>query len=315
MTTTMKAVAVTEFGGPEVLDLMDLPVPEAGPGEVRLRVAAATVNPIDAMVRRGLAFVSDAPPPYVPGMEAAGTIDQIGADTQTDLRVGDRVVAIAVISGTHGAYAERLVVPAESVARVPAGASDFEAATLPMNALTARQALDRLTLPVDGTLAIVGAAGAVGGYAVQIAKADGLRVIADAAAGDEDLIRGFGADIVVPRGPGFAAAVRQAVPEGVDGLVDTAGIAPAVAAAVRDGGRIVTSAPGAPLVDERGIVTQRTFVPDYARNQAALARLSDLAGEGCLTLRVARTLPAADAAEAHRLLEAGGLRGRIVLTF
>ncbi|MEG3162407.1 NADP-dependent oxidoreductase [Sphingomonas sp. LB2R24] len=312
---TMKAVALSDFGGPEVLHIVALPMPNAGPGEVRIKVAAATVNPIDTMVRRGVAFVSDAPPPYVPGMEAAGAIDQISSDAQTDLRVGDRVVAIAVISGMHGAYAEWLVVPIESVVRSPIGASDVEAATLPMNALTARQALDRLTLPVAGTVAVTGAAGAVGGYAVQIAKAEGYHVIADAAPGDEELVRGFGANVVLPRGPGFATAVRQVVPGGVDGLIDTAGIAPSVAGAVRDGGRIVTSAPGTPLVDERGIVTQRTFVPDYARNQAALLQLSNLASEGHLTLRVARTLPATDAVEAHRLLEAGGLRGRIVLTF
>src|SRR5262245_57377189 len=117
----MKAAGLKEFGGPEVLRVLDLPIPEVRPGEVRIRVSAATVNPVDTMVRRGLAFVSDARPPYVPGMEAAGTVDQIGNDTDTDLRIGDRVMAIVVVCGTHGAYAEYLVVPAESVVRAPAG--------------------------------------------------------------------------------------------------------------------------------------------------------------------------------------------------
>lgn len=310
----MKAVGVKEFGGPDVLHLLELPLPDAKPGEVRIRVGAATVNPVDTMVRRGLAFVSDAEPPYVPGMEAAGVVDQLGEGTDTDLRIGDRVMAISVVSGTHGAYAEYLVVPAESVVRVSTGATDIEAATLPMNGLTARMALDSLQLPAGGIVVVVGAAGAVGGYAVQLAKAEGLRVIADASAKDMQLVKKLGADLVLPRGAGFADTVRKEVQDGVDGLVDTAGIAPSVARAVRDGGRIVTSAPGTPLVTERGIVTERTFVPNYARNHVALDRLRQLADQGRITLRVAQTLPLDQAAEAHRLLEGGGLRGRIVLT-
>ena len=311
----MRAIGLSEFGGPEVLRILDLPLPEVRSGEIRIRVAAATVNPIDAMVRKGLAFVSDAAPPYVPGMEAAGVVDHIGAGVGTDLVPGDRVIAIAVVSGTHGAYADYLVVPADSVVRAPAKATDVEAATLPMNGLTARMALDLLKLPTGGSVAVVGGAGAVGGYAVQLAKADGFRVIADAAPDDVHRVKELGADIVFPRGEDFPHLVRQEIPQGVDGLVDTAGIAVSVARAVRDGGRIVTSAPGAPLATERGIVTERTFVPDYSRNRSALDRLRELTDAGRITLRVARALPAEEAVEAHRLLETGGLWGRIVLTF
>lgn len=311
----MKAIGLTQFGGPEVLHLLELPLPETRQGEIRIRVSAATVNPVDALVRRGQAFVADAPPPYVPGMEAAGVVEQIGENTQTDLRVGDRVIAIAVVSGTHGAYAEQLVVPAESAIRAPQGSTDAEAATLPMNGLTARMALDLLSLPSGSTVAIIGAAGAVGGYALQLAKADGFRVIADAAPADVELVKALGADLVLPRGDDFGEQVRREVPDGVDGLVDTAGITLSVARAVRDGGRVATSASAAPLVTERGIVTERTFVPKYARNQAALTRLRELVEQGRITLRVARTVPAEQAVEAHRLLQAGGLRGRIVLTF
>nr|WP_281404900.1 NADP-dependent oxidoreductase [Mesorhizobium sp. B4-1-3] len=297
-----------------MLRLLELPVPETKPGQVRIRVRAATVNPVDALVRQGLAFVSDAPPPYVPGMEAAGVVDQVGDGADTDLRVGDRVIAIAVVSGTHGAYAEYLVVPAESVVRAPAETTDIEAATLPMNGLTARMALDLLNLPEDGIVAVIGGAGAVGGYAIQLAKAQGFRVIADAAPRDTQLLRDLGADVVLPRGESFVELVRKEAPEGADGLVDTAGIAASVAGAVRDGGRIVTSAPGAALAKERGIVTERTFVPNYACNRAALEDLRTLAERGQLRLRVARTLPMEQAPEAHRLLERGGLRGRLVLT-
>ena len=311
----MRAIGLSEFGGPEVLRALDLPLPEVRSGEIRIRVAAATVNPVDAMVRKGLAFVSDAAPPYVPGMEAAGVVDRIGDGVSTDLVVGDRVIAIAVVSGTHGAYADYLVVPADSVVRAPANARDVEAATLPMNGLTACMALDLLKLPTCGSVAVVGGAGAVGGYAVQLAKADGFRVIADAAPGDLHRVKELGADIVFPRGEDFPELVRQEIPQGVDELVDTAGIAVSVARAVRDGGRIVMSAPGAPLATERGIVTERTFVPDYSRNRSALDRLRELTDAGSITLRVARALPAEQAVEAHRLLETGGLWGRIVLTF
>ncbi|MEH0420896.1 NADP-dependent oxidoreductase [Streptomyces sp. B21-083] len=313
----MKAIGVSEFGGPESLRLLELPVPEAGAGEIRIRVSAATVNPIDAMVRQGYVFVDDAEPPYVPGMEAAGIVDQVGSGVQTGVSVGDRVSVIAVTSGTHGAYAEYLVVPADSVVLAPQGASDAQAATLAMNGLTARMALDLLAMPAHGTVAVVGAAGAVGGYAVQLAKADGLRVIADAAPKDEQLVRDLGADIVVPRGEDFADQVRKHAPEGVDGLVDCAGIAADAGRAVRDGGRVATSAMGelATAERERGVTIQQTFVAAYAREHAHLERLRKLAEEDRLTLRVARTLPVEQAVEAHRLLAQGGLRGRVVLVF
>ncbi|MFF7468122.1 alcohol dehydrogenase catalytic domain-containing protein [Streptomyces sp. NPDC008092] len=311
----MKAVGLTEFGGPDVLRVLDLPVPEAGPGEIRVRVHAATVNPVDALVRRGIAFVSDAEPPYVPGMDAAGVVEQIGEGTDTDLGIGDHVMAVVVVSGTHGAYAEHLVVPAESVVRVPAGATDVEAATLPMNGLTARMALDLLELPAGATVAVTGAAGAVGGCAVQLARADGFRVIADAAPKDETLVKELGADVVLPRGDQFPESVRAEIPGGVDGLVDTAGVAGSAIRAVRDGGRVVSSVGGVHVPAERGIEIRNTFVPQYAREHARLDRLRGLAEEGRLTSRVFRSIPAEQAAEAHRLLESGGFRGRVVLTF
>lgn len=115
----MRAMGLTAFGGPEVLRVLDLPAPEAGPGGIRIRVDAATVNPVDALVRRGFAFVSDAEPPYVPGpgMDAAAVVEQIGAGVDSDLAVGDRVMAVVVVSGTQGACAEHVVVPAESAVR------------------------------------------------------------------------------------------------------------------------------------------------------------------------------------------------------
>jgi NADPH:quinone reductase len=312
----MRAVAVTEFGGPEALHVVDLPAPEAGPGELRIRVHAAAVNPIDTLLRSGHRpeLVKDVPPPYVPGMDAAGVLDQIGPQVSTDLRVGDHVMAFVVQRGAHGAYCELLAVPAESVARAPAGATDAEAATLPLNGLTARQAFDLLDLQPGQTLAVTGAAGAVGGYAVQMGKAAGLRVIADASEADEQLVKDLGADVVVRRGPEFAERVRGAVAAGVDAVIDLARLDELVVPAVRDGGKIATVR-GFQAEPERGITFHPIVVYSYARQHAKLDQLREEAEAGQLTLRVARTLPAQRAAEAHRILQAGGTRGRLILEF
>jgi NADPH:quinone reductase len=312
----MKAIGVTEFGGPDALHVVELADPEAGPGEVRIRVHAAVVNPTDTGLRSGAraALLKDIPPPYVPGMDVAGVLEQIGVGVQTDLQPGDHVMAIVVPLGSHGGYSERIVVPAGSVARVPAGATDAEAATLPMNGLTTTAALDLLGLEPGQTLAVTGAAGAVGGYAVQLGKVAGLQVIADAAEPDEQLVKDLGADVVVPRGPEFVERVREVVPQGADGLVDAAVLNELVIPAVRDGGRIATVR-GFTGDAERGITFHPVSVRNYAREQGKLDRLRELVEAGQVTLRVARALPAERAAEAHRILEAGGTRGRLVLEF
>jgi NADPH:quinone reductase-like Zn-dependent oxidoreductase len=310
----MRVIGVTEFGGPEKLRVVEVPDPVAGPGQVRIRVHAAAVNPTDTGLRAGARGTGDQPPPYVPGMDAAGVLEEIGEGVTTDLRVGDHVMAIVLPSGSHGAYSEQIVVPAESVARVPAGASDVEAATLPMNGLTARLALDVLGLKPGQTLAVTGAAGAVGGYAVQLGKAEGLRVIADASPADERLVADLGADVVLPRGDGFPERVREVEPEGADAAIDAALLNDRIVPAVRDGGTIA-SVRGHQGDAERGVTFAPVFVFRYAREQAKLDTLRRQAEQGVVSLRVARTFPAEEAADAHRLLEAGGIRGRLVLTF
>jgi NADPH:quinone reductase len=309
----VKAIGVTDFGGPDALRVLELPDPEAGPGQVRIRVHAAAVNPTDTVLRSGARAV-DVPPPYVPGMDVAGVLEQIGPGAATDLQAGLQVMAIVVPHGQAGGYAERVVVPAESAVRVPAGATYAEASTLPMNGLTTVQALDLLGLQPGQTLAVTGAAGAVGGYAVQLGKAAGLRVVADAAPADEGLVKDLGADVVVQRGPEFAQRVREVVPQGADGLVDAALMNELVVPAVRDGGRIATVR-GFKGEQDRGITFHPVTVRSYAREHAKLDELRRLAETGQVTLRVARVLPAARAAEAHRILEAGGTRGRLVLEF
>ena len=311
----MRAVSFSKFGGPEVLEVAELPTPVPGPGEVRIKVAAAAVNPTDTGMRSGgraealAAFEA----PWVAGMDAAGVIDEVGPGA--DWQVGDEVMAIVVPMRTgRGAQCEQIVVPAGSVARVPAGASLVEASTLPMNALTVRRALDLLDLEPGQTLAVTGAAGAVGGYAIQLGKADGLRVLADASPKDESIVAELGADVVVPRGPEVAKAFRDAAPEGVDGLIDAALIGPSVLAAIRDGGGLAVVRPFQGET-ERGITVHRVQVSDYATNQAALDRLREQVEAGAVTLRVAETFPPERAAEAQEKLAAGGVRGRLVITF
>lgn len=312
----MRGVGVIEFGGPEVLRVVDLPEVHAGPGEVRIRVHAATVNPTDTGLRDGsrAEALKDIPAPHIPGMDAAGVIDEIGPGTETNLAVGDAVMAMVIPSGSHGAYRESIVLSADAVVKAPTDASHVEASTLPMNALTARQSLDQLALQAGQTLAVTGAAGCYGGYVVQLAKADGLRVIADASPADEQLVRDLGADVVVPRGNDIAAQIRKVAPDGVDGLADGAVQNELAVGAVRDGGGFA-SVRGYGGNGERGIVFHRTMVRSYDHRADLLDRLRQQVEDGVLTLRVAATYPAEQAAEAHRRLEAGGTRGRCVIVF
>ena len=312
----MRAIGVQEFGGPEKLQVLDLPEPHPGPGEVRIRVHGAAVNPTDTNLREGIYAQRSgdtSPGPHVPGADAAGVVSEAGEGV--DLQVGDRVMAVVVPMGPHGgAYADELVVPAASVVRVPEGADLFAASTLPMNGLTARLVLEALAVPAGGTIAVTGAAGAFGGYVVQLAKADGLRVIADAAPKDEELVRSLGADEVVPRGDDVAERIRALVPDGVDGLADGAVMDALVVPAVRDGGRISTIRGWSGPAD-RGISVFPVLVFDDADRTDVLHELRERVEQGAVTLRVAQVLPAEQAAEAHRLLAAGGVRGRLVLDF
>ncbi len=311
----MRAAGVTEFGGPEALHLLDVPAEPLGPGEVRLRVAAATVNPTDTHARAG-AYADRDPvksPPWVPGMDVAGVVSELGEGVE-HLAVGDLAMGIVVPTGAHGGYREDIVLPDDSVVPAPAGADAVAASTLPMNALTARLALDQMALRPGEVLAVTGAAGAVGGDVVPLAKADGLTVVADASEADEELVRTLGADVVVRRGDDVAARIREHFPHGVDGLADGAVQDALVLPAVRDGGAVATVR-GYRGDGQRGVRMYPTLVRRVAQDRPALDRLRRQAEDGVLTLRVAATYPAEQAAEAHRQLEKGGVRGRLVLTF
>jgi NADPH2:quinone reductase len=311
----MRAVGVTEFGGPEALHIVDVPDEPLGPGQVRLRVTAAAVSPTDTHLRAG-AYAGRDPvkePPFVPGMDAAGVVDEVGQGVD-HVSPGDLAMGIVVPSGAHGGYRENLVLPADSVVRAPKGTRSVAASTLPMNGLTARLALDLMALEPGQVLAVTGAAGAFGGYVVQLAKADGLTVVADASEADEALVRELGADVVVRRGDDVAERIREHFPEGVDGLADGSVQDALVLPAVRDGGA-VTTVRGYRGNGQRGVRVFPTLVRRVAQDRAALDRLRQQAEDGVVTLRVAQALPAEQAAEAHRRLERGGVRGRLVLTF
>ncbi|MFY0406986.1 NADP-dependent oxidoreductase [Solicola sp. PLA-1-18] len=309
----MRVIGVTTFGGPEALGIHEVPDPHAGPGQVRIRVAAVAVSPTDTLVRSGARPVGDALPPYVPGMDAAGVVDEVGEGSRW--QVGDQVMAIALPLSEHGgAYVEQLVAPDDSIARVPAGTSLEQASTVPMNGLTAVQALELLALEPGQTLAVTGAAGTLGNYVVQLAKQAGLVVVADAAEKDRQLVESLGADHLVARGDGLADRIRQVVPGGVDGLVDTALLHEDVVPALADGG-VFVSVRGWRGEPTRDVRFEAAFVGDEYHSGAKLDGLRQAVEDGVLTPRVADVLPAADAPEAHRRLEAGGVRGRLVLTF
>ena len=309
----MRGVGFFTWGGPEVLQVIDLPEAHVGAGQVRIRNHAATVNPTDLSARNGSRQEQQKadPPPYVPGMEVGGVVDEIGLGV-TGLKVGDAVLAIVVPKGSHGAYREQIVLDARSVVLAPKGKSHAEAASLPMNGLTARQTLDKLGLKPGQVIAVTGAAGAYGGYVVQLAKTEGLTVIADASEKDEALVKSLGADIVVRRGDDVASRIRQHFPNGVDGLADGAVLKEKVIPAVKDGGAFA-SVRGFQGVPTRDIRFSTISVGNYVFEHDKLDRLRQLVDEGKLTLRVAATYKPEQAAEAHRRLEAGGTRGRIII--
>jgi NADPH:quinone reductase len=306
----MRAVTISEYGGPEVLAVADWPVPEPGAGQLRVRVRAAAVQPVDLATRAGgFADVVGGRPPFVLGWDLAGTVDAVGAGV-TAFRPGDEVVGMRhwFMSGGAGTQAEYALLDAAGTAAAPAGVDPAAAATLPLNALTAAQALD-LTGLSGGRIAIIGAAGAVGAYTAQLAVHRGLTVYAVAGPQDEEFLRGLGA-VFVPRAKDVAGAVRDVAGGQVDAVYDPAFIGAPVLGAVRDGGTFVAGAGPLAPEPERGI---RTTGVEVEPDATQLAELVSLAERGDLTLRVAQTYDLAEVATAHAVLAKGGVRGRLVL--
>jgi NADPH:quinone reductase-like Zn-dependent oxidoreductase len=248
-------------------------------------------------------------------MDVAGVVDELGDATDGRLSLGTAVIAYVIPMGPHGGtYAERVVVDQASVVPAPRGATFPEASTLLLNATAARLSLDALALPPGATVAVIGAAGAVGGYAIQLAKADGLTVLAVAKPSDEALVRGLGADMIVDPGDDVGAHIRRELPSGAPGVIDGAALDGLALGAVADGGRLVTLK-GWTGPSERDIIITPISSFRSTTDTALFDRLRSQVEEGILTLRVAEVLPATAAADAHRRLAAGGVRGRLVLDF
>lgn len=311
----MRVVSVIKADGPDSITVDQRPDPSPGPGEVRIRVAAAAVNPADPLMWRS-AGSGPLQAPFTPGLDAAGTIDAVGSGVDR-LAVGDRVMAMVNARRPEGgAQAELVVVPAASVVPIAETVELTAAATLPMTGLTALQGLRLLDLAPGSTLAVTGGAGQLASFVIPLAKQRGLHVIADAKPADEGLVASFGADHVVARGEGLLDEVRALAPGGVDAIFDTANLTRAVLPAIRDGGSIAVvrgwddaGAPG------RNITVHAVSVGAAMHNTEWLQLLANEGAHGRLQLRVAEIYPPEGAVEAYTRVEAGGLRGRLVIAF
>lgn len=302
----MRAVAVTATGGPEVMKVVELPDPVAGPDQVVVRVRAACVHPADLAACSGHLPGGPLPPPFQPGWDIAGDVVEVG-DGVRDLRVGDRVVGMIpwfITRGKPGGYAELVAADAEWLVPVPPGLDDAVAATIPLNALTAHQALELMALGEPTQVLVTGASGGVGGFAARLAVRAGHQVTAVAGQDDEDWVASLGVQRVLPRSADLGAVGP------VRAVLDAVPVDKPAATAVADGGVLVTTRPTTPVDPARGVRQQVVLVH---LDRSALRELVRDVAEGRLSTRVAATLPLAEAAEAHRRVMAGGTHGKLVL--
>ena len=312
----MRAVGFKKFGDPEVLEVIDVPEVSAGEGEIRIKNYASAVNPTDIVSRSGLIkqFIKALSLPCVPGMDVAGEVDEVGNGVETGIKVGDKVMAMVMPNKLHGAYREQLILDQNAVVKAPEGFSHFEASTLPMNGLTARLSLDLLDLKKGNIIAVTGGPGAYGGYVIQLAKADGLTVLADSNEKDIQLLKDLGVDYIIPREKNFVEEVKKIFPSGVDGIADGALLNEKAIGAVKDNGSFtsVRNFIGEP---QRNINFTATWVSEYNCDFEKLNKLRQQVEDGLITLRVADIVTPENAAEAHRRLDAGGTRGRMVINW
>ncbi len=309
----MKAVVVSRFGGPDVLEIADVPMPQPAADQVRIRVQAAAVNPVDIATRAGWLADSGlmaAGSEIGIGWDLAGVVNEVGPDVD-QFAVGDPVIGMRdLLSAPIGAQAEHIVLGIDAVAPAPRSVSPVQASTLPLNGLTAMQALDRLELQAGQWLLVTGAAGALGGFALELAAIRGLRTLAVSSSQDEALTRQLGATEFIARTDSLGAAVRRVLPRGVDGALDAALVGMPALDAVRDGGSFVAVSAGAAPTPLRGTRVHNVWIRTDAPGLAELAALADA---GRLTPRIAATQRLEAVAAAHERLAAGGVRGRIVL--
>jgi enoyl reductase len=297
------AMVFDRYGPPDVLRLAELPDPQAGPGQVRVRVKAAGVQPFDVKLRSGaMAGFLPVSFPQTIGNEYAGVVDQVG-DGVTNLAVGDEVLGSTMLSG----YSQHVVVAAENAVAKPPELDFPTAAALVAASQTASGALDELNVGKGDVLLVHAAAGSVGTMAVQLGRLRGATVVGTASPPNHDYLRELGA-IPVAYGDGLADRVRAAAPGGIDVVLDAVGGAaiPASVELVADSDRIGT------IIDDQQAADHGVRVVLAGRSPARLASVIALAAEGKLVMPVRRYL-LADAIAAHRAVESGHGRGKVVL--
>ncbi|MFD0373938.1 NADP-dependent oxidoreductase [Streptomyces sp. NPDC127112] len=305
----MKAITYSSYGTPTALELVDVPEPKVGPGEVLVRVRAAGVNPVDWKLAAGfLGHVLEVRHPVIPGWDVAGVVEAVGPDTD-DYAVGDEVYGYVRKEWVQlGTYAELVSAPVRTLARKPATLTFEEAAGLPLAGLTSYQAVTRGGVSAGQTVVIHSAAGGVGSLGVQIAVALGARVIGTASARNHDYLRSLGAEPVL-YGDGVAERVAALAPEGVDVGLDFYGEGGVelLQSIVRPGGPVISVAD-----NDAGDKGAKHI---WARSSATdLTTLAELADTGRITVKVGHVLPLAEAGRAWELSAAGQARGKIVLT-
>ena len=305
----MKAARIHAFGGPDVIVIDDVARPAPGSHELLIRVAAAGVGPWDALIRAGKSAIKP-PFPFILGSEFAGTVEQVG-DAASSFRTGDRVYG-ATNPQFIGGYTEFAVASAGMVARAPQSLSDHEAASVPVVAVTAWQMVHEYGEARRGqTVLVHGGGGNVGAYAVQLAHAAGLHVVATAPPADADFVRSLGADEVLDYTTvDFADAVSS-----VDIVLDTVGGETRARSAkvVKPGGILVSVV--TPFPDERTIPGIRTAFFFVEVTTARLTTLASLFEKGELKTRVGSIVPLEHARLAHEMLAgAPHARGKIVLS-
>ena len=316
----MRAVVLKGFGGLEMLEERDLPVPEPGPGEVLVRNLAVAVNPVDAKIRAAGRWAG-VEPPFVLGYDAAGVVAKVGPGVK-DLKEGDEVYYTPEIFGNpHGTYAEYTPVPAGIVAKKPKNLSFAEAAAIPLAGGTAWEAVVRRLAGRPGeTVLVMGGAGGVGSFAVQFAKAAGAYVIATASAENLPVLKELGADLALDyRGPWAEEVLKATEGQGVDAAFETAGesLVERVIPVVRPFGRIATILP--PQGNLSGLYTknQTLYGVFLTRERKRLLEMRPLFERGLARPLIAEVLPFSleNLRKAHARMDSGHGRGKIVLTF
>jgi NADPH:quinone reductase-like Zn-dependent oxidoreductase len=303
-------MAITEFGGPDVLREMDLPDPLVGPDHVLVRVRAAGVNPVDAVIRAG--YLKGAYPsafPLIPGWDVAGVVEQVGPSIR-EFSPGDEVIGyVRKDHVQYGTYAEYVSAPIRTLARRPASVSWAEGAALPLAGLTAYQSILAAGITAADTVLVLNASGGVGSFAVQIAgRIKGARVIGTAGEGNAEYVRSLGGEHAT-YGEGLESRVRELAPDGVTAVLDFVG-RPALEESfdlVGSAERVVS------IVDYETVLRLGGRYVFVRPDPVQLDELSRWVDEGTLQVHVSETLPMTSAAEAHRRIEGHHTRGKIVL--